>query len=87
VSTDVSEEHIASIFSVKEISSGKNQQASRHGVVSQKMVLFMTTAVRTSNPTFRGLLTCKKLIVTVHVNPHWKLHTANIFILVTVNIL
>jgi hypothetical protein len=46
------EEHIASIFRVKEISSARNQQASRltlnglHGVISQKM-LFITTAVKT----------------------------------------
>jgi hypothetical protein len=57
VSTDVSEEHIASIFWVEKISSERNQRASRltlngqHGVISQKMVLFITTAVRTSSPT------------------------------------
>jgi hypothetical protein len=37
VSTDVSEEHIASIFRVEKI--------------SQKRILFITTAVKTSNPT------------------------------------
>jgi hypothetical protein len=56
VSTNVSEEHIASIFRVEEISSARNQQASRwqalHGVISQKMILFITTAVKTSNPTY-----------------------------------
>jgi hypothetical protein len=67
VSTEVSEEHIASIFRVEVISSTRNQQASRwrrdfpptrrlslnglHGVISQKMILFITTAVKTSNPT------------------------------------
>jgi hypothetical protein len=60
VSTDVSEEHIASIFRVEEISSANNQQASSlprpltfnglHGVISQKMMLFITIAVKTSNP-------------------------------------
>jgi hypothetical protein len=51
VSTDVSEEHIASIFRVEEISS-RNQQANRwlHGVISQ-MILFITTTMKTSNPT------------------------------------
>jgi hypothetical protein len=79
VSTDVSEEHVASIFRVEEISSAKTskqaeysagrkadiyiyrkQKESRrlelrshwlvlHGVTSQKMILFITTAVRTSN--------------------------------------
>jgi hypothetical protein len=68
VSTDVSEKHIASIFRVEEIISAINQEASRwrryvfpkrwltfnglHGVISQKLILFMTTAVKTSNPTF-----------------------------------
>jgi hypothetical protein len=68
VSTDVSDDHIASIFRVEEIGSA-NQRASRwryvppkrplklnglhrlHGVISQKMILFITTAVKTSNPT------------------------------------
>jgi hypothetical protein len=36
---DVSEERIASIFRVVE-----------HGVISQKKILFKTTAVKTSNP-------------------------------------
>jgi hypothetical protein len=42
VSTDVPEEHIASIFRVEEISSEKNQQASRWQafVISQKLILF-----------------------------------------------
>jgi hypothetical protein len=72
VSTDVSEEHIASIFRVEEISSARNQQASRwrryvppkrrltlnglHDVVSEKLILFITTAVITSNPTKCSLL-------------------------------
>jgi hypothetical protein len=57
VSIDASEEHIAFIFRVEEIISATNQQASRltlnglHGVVSQKLILFITTAVKTSNPT------------------------------------
>jgi hypothetical protein len=56
--------HIASIFRVEEIGSA-NQQARRwhilpkgplklnglHGIISQKMTLFITTAVKTSNPT------------------------------------
>jgi hypothetical protein len=37
VSTDVSEEPIASIFRVEEISSARNQKAS---VISQKTILF-----------------------------------------------
>jgi hypothetical protein len=59
VSTNVSEEHIASIFRVEEISSARNQQASRltlnglHIVISQKMILFITTSVKTSNPTLK----------------------------------
>jgi hypothetical protein len=70
VSTDISEEHIASIFRVDEISSARNtsKQAGDkryvppkrrltlnrlHGVTSQKMILFITTAVKTSNPTGR----------------------------------
>jgi hypothetical protein len=54
--TDVPDEHIASIFRVEEIGSA-NQQANRlklnglQDVISQKMVLFKTTAVKTSNPT------------------------------------
>jgi hypothetical protein len=59
VSTDVSEEHIASIFRVEKLSLARNQRESRwqavlnglHGVISQKTVLFITTAVGTSNPT------------------------------------
>jgi hypothetical protein len=63
LSTDVSEEHIASIFRVEEISSARNQQASRwlatqqmtlhglHRVISQKSILFITTDVKTSKPT------------------------------------
>jgi hypothetical protein len=34
----------------------KNQQLNRlHGVISQKMILFITTAVETSNPTRAGI--------------------------------
>jgi hypothetical protein len=60
VSTDVSEEHIAYIFRVEEISSAKknSKQAGGkelHGVISQKMILFITTAVKTSNPTLSRL--------------------------------
>jgi hypothetical protein len=80
VLTDVSEEHIASIFRVEEISSAKTSHLVAswllmnlflrpwrwrlcvppkrrfkldrlHGVISQKMILFITTAVKTSNPT------------------------------------
>jgi hypothetical protein len=57
VSTDVSEEHIASIFTVEKISLAKNQREGRwqalnalHSVISQKMILFITTGVRTSIP-------------------------------------
>jgi hypothetical protein len=81
MSTDVSEEHIVSIFRAEEIRSTRNQPASRyscwflaelissalkmeaicspkrlltlnrlHGVISQKMILFITTTVKTSNP-------------------------------------
>jgi hypothetical protein len=81
VSTDVSEEHVASIFRVEKIISGRNQHESRwhagfllnlffrpwrwrrnvsskrpltlnglYGVISQKIVLFTTTAMRSSNP-------------------------------------
>jgi hypothetical protein len=62
----VSEEHIASIFRVEEISSARNQPASTwqaegdgdemllHGVISQKMIFFITTAVKTSNLTISG---------------------------------
>jgi hypothetical protein len=87
LSTDVSEEHIASILRVEEISPARNQRARRwqagfplvycwiflrpwgwrryvppkrrwtlnglHGVISQKMVLFVTTAMKTSNPNRR----------------------------------
>jgi hypothetical protein len=72
VSTDISEEHVNSIFKVKEIISARNQQASRwqawflaeiipstlkievtlnglHCVISQKLILFITTAAKTSN--------------------------------------
>jgi hypothetical protein len=53
VSTDVSEEHIASIFRIEKIILARNQRESKwlllHGVISQKMVLFITTAARTSN--------------------------------------
>jgi hypothetical protein len=49
VSTDVSEEHIASVFRVEEIRSARNQQLASerrltlnglHGVISQKLILF-----------------------------------------------
>jgi hypothetical protein len=49
VSTDVSEEHIASIFRIEKAE--QETLNGLHGVISQKMVLFITTAVRTSNPT------------------------------------
>jgi hypothetical protein len=90
VSTDVSEEHIASIFRVEKISSARNQRESRwqrwflaepffstlkmKAICSsetsvdtqrtthiyQKMVLFITTAVRTSSAT-KGF-SCAELI-------------------------
>jgi hypothetical protein len=55
VSTDVSEEHIASIFRVEKINWARNQRENNVGwhstdytvLYSQKMVLFITTAVRT----------------------------------------
>jgi hypothetical protein len=53
VSTDVSEEHIASIFRVDKNKFSKKPALKLnvlHGVISQKIVLFTTTAVRTSNP-------------------------------------
>jgi hypothetical protein len=64
VSTDVSVGHIAAIFRGEEIGAA-NHPASRryvppkrrlklnvlHGAISQKMILFITTAVKTSNPT------------------------------------
>jgi hypothetical protein len=55
--TDVSEELIASIFRVEEIGSANQRASSRlklnglHGVISQKMILSITTAVKTPNPT------------------------------------
>jgi hypothetical protein len=60
VATDVSEEHSASIFRVEEKSSKptSKQVAGRllhnglHGVISQKMILFITTTVKTSKPDF-----------------------------------
>jgi hypothetical protein len=45
MSTDVSEEHIASIFRIEKISSARNQRASRW-----KATCLLTTAVKTSNP-------------------------------------
>jgi hypothetical protein len=45
VSTDVSEEHIASIFRVEEISSARNQRTGKW-----QAEFFVTTAVKTSNP-------------------------------------
>jgi hypothetical protein len=43
LSTDVLEEHIASIFRVEEISSARNKHSKLnglHGVISQKLILF-----------------------------------------------
>jgi hypothetical protein len=56
MSTDVSEEHIVSIFRVKDISRARYHheswwEAEIHGIISQKIALFITTDVRTSNPT------------------------------------
>jgi hypothetical protein len=54
--TDVSEEHIASFFRVEEViqqEPASKQLASRnrlHGVISQKVILFITAAVETPNP-------------------------------------
>jgi hypothetical protein len=62
VSADALEEHIASIFRVEKVSRARNQRESRrryvpskrrltlnglYGVISQKMVLFIITGVRT----------------------------------------
>jgi hypothetical protein len=67
VSTDVSGEHIASIFRVEEKVQKTSEQAGGkrrlklnglHGIISQKMILFITTAVKTSNPT-EGLIFSK----------------------------
>jgi hypothetical protein len=63
--------NIASIFRVEENVS-KNQQVSRwhlhlnrlHGVTSQKMILFITTAVKTSNRTSAIMATA----IRGHVN-------------------
>jgi hypothetical protein len=62
VSTDVSEEHIAFIFGFAgflvslffdpEDGGGMLALNGLHGVISQKMVHFITTAVRTVNPTY-----------------------------------
>jgi hypothetical protein len=47
VSADISEEHIAAIFRVEEISSARNQQANGlHGVIPQMLILFITNAVK-----------------------------------------
>jgi hypothetical protein len=53
MSIDVSEEHIAPIFRIEKISSARNLLScyELHGVISQKIVVFTTTAVRISNPT------------------------------------
>jgi hypothetical protein len=57
VSIDVSEEHVAPIFRVEEISSTSKQVALNglHGVVSQKLIFFITTAVKTSNSTYASI--------------------------------
>jgi hypothetical protein len=47
VPSDISEEHIASIFRVEEISSARNKFNGLHGVISQNMILFIITAVKT----------------------------------------
>jgi hypothetical protein len=41
VSTDVSEEHISSIFRVEEISSARNQQASKWQVLEDGSDMFL----------------------------------------------
>jgi hypothetical protein len=54
MSTDVSEEHIASVFRVEEIISARNLHASKQvarRIIPQKLILVITTAVKTSNPT------------------------------------
>jgi tRNA(Met) C34 N-acetyltransferase TmcA len=48
---DVSEERIASIFRVVE-EAAKVPLNALHGAISQKKILFKTTAVKTSNPTW-----------------------------------
>jgi hypothetical protein len=58
-STDISEEHVFSIFRVKKhIRQEMNMKqvaskysAGLHGILSQKIELILNTAVRTSNPT------------------------------------
>jgi hypothetical protein len=55
------EEYVASIFRFEDIAKARNQRESKwqeeltffglHGVISQKIVLFITTGVTTSNPT------------------------------------
>jgi hypothetical protein len=71
VSSDVSEEHIASIFRVEEISSASKQVASKltlnglHDVISQKLILFITTALKTSNPMKKGLFDPVSCICTI----------------------
>jgi hypothetical protein len=92
VATDVSEEHIASLFRVEEIFSAchlltcwfllklflrpwswrryipskRRLQLNRlHSIISQKMILFITTAVKTSNPT-------KTVFVLWHIHPWLK---------------
>jgi hypothetical protein len=117
VSTDVSEENIASIFGVEEISSARNHRASRwqagfllnlflrprrwvryvlpkrrltlnglHGVVSQKMVLFITTAVKTSSPNlfyysvfFHPLTILTSISALIFVNRLFKISPLQLF--------
>jgi hypothetical protein len=52
-SINVLEEHVTSIYRVKE--SVKQETSKLNSVISQKTELFITTAVRTSNPTFHEL--------------------------------
>jgi hypothetical protein len=52
--TNVSEEHVASIFSVEEI-------VNPHGDTSQKTAFFLVTAVKTSTPTLQKLYASSNL--------------------------
>jgi hypothetical protein len=84
MSTDVSEERIASIFTVEEyaeqetrVKAGGKQSWRRyippkhrptfnglHGFMSQKIILFISTAVRTSNRTKQKFIENSKLLIS-----------------------
>jgi hypothetical protein len=92
VSTDVSEDHISSIFRVEEISSAETfilpwrwmryvppkrrlKLNGLHDVISQSTVLFITTAVKTSDPTYQDVcsMEIERLVTTIMINAH-KVH-------------